>query len=617
MTIPVSSEPSTAGGHPMRFGARLRPDGGVDFNLWAPHAHSAAVLYRHGAGEGELDCLQAMSEPGGWWHAHVTDATAHTRYQWQINGSLRVPDPAAREAPQGPHGLCKVTEPRSYLWHRPDWRGRPWQELVFYELHVGTFTPAGTYAAAAAELPRLAALGFTAIELMPLATFGGQWGWGYDGVLPFAPHPAYGAPDELKHFVDAAHALGLCVFLDVVYNHFGPDGNYLHAYAPAFFSATNDSPWGPAINFDGEGSGTVRDFFVHNALYWIEEFHMDGLRLDAVHAIVDDGRPHILQALSAAVRGLASALGRQVHLVLENEKNQAAWLAAPEGSRSSYDAQWNDDFHHALHVALTGESHTYYAKFARDPLALLARTLTHGFAFPLGRLATENDPALPLTAMVHFLGNHDQVGNRAFGERLSQLVPEPAAELALLLVLLTPAIPMVFMGDEFGASTPFLYFAHWEGELRDAVRAGRQNEFSHATPEKGTLPDPCDAKTWMASRLHWEESELPPGRARSALVQRALEVRRHWLTPHAEHLAVGGHTAERVGTRGLRVEWIYRHGMRWCLEANLGPEPLPAAPPAAPGKPVLAHRWAAAEVPDSVPVWAPWSARWTCTPAPT
>lgn len=598
----------------MPFGAHLRPGGGVDFHLWAPKARSAAVLHHEGADAGNLGCQQATARPEGWWHAYVPHATASTRYQWQIDGGLRVPDPAAREAPDGPHGWCRVTDPARYLWHRPDWRGRAWQEMVFYELHVGTFTPAGTYAAAAAELPRLAALGFTAIELMPLATFGGHWGWGYDGVLPFAPHPSYGTPDDLKHFVDAAHALGLCVFLDVVYNHFGPDGNYLHAYAPAFFSATHDSPWGAAINFDGGDSHAVRDFFVHNALYWIEEFHMDGLRLDAVHAIVDNGRPHILQAISDAVRDFARTVGRHIHLVLENEKNQISWLSAPEGSRSCYDAQWNDDFHHALHVTLTGESHTYYAKFARDPMALLARTLTHGFAFPHGRLATPDDPPLPLTSLVNFMGNHDQVGNRAFGERLSQLVPEPVAELALLLVVLTPAIPMVFMGDEFGASTPFLYFAHWEGELRDAVRAGRQNEFNHAAPESGALPDPCDTTTWFSSRLHWEESELPAGRSRSALLQHALEIRREWLTPHARHLAVGGHTAERVGLRGLRVMWIYRHGMRWCLEANLGPDPLPAPLGTLSAITTLSHRWQG-NAPGAQPAWAPWSARWTCLPA--
>lgn len=620
MNVPGTLPTSAPAAHRMPFGAHLRASGGVDFRLWAPAAHTAAVLLQCADNEGPPVSVAAHRTHGGWWHVHAAEASAATRYQWHIDGRLQVPDPAARQAPQGPHGLCQVTDPAAYAWHRKDWHGRPWQELVFYELHVGTFTPAGTYAAAEAELPRLAALGFTAIELMPLATFGGDWGWGYDGVLPFAPHPAYGTPDDLKHFVDAAHALGLCVFLDVVYNHFGPDGNYLSAYAPAFFSTTHDSPWGPALNFDGEGSPIVRSFFVHNALYWIEEFHFDGLRLDAVHAIVDGSHPHILDAISAPVRELAHATGRHVHLVLENEKNQTAWLAAPPGARAAYDAQWNDDFHHALHVALTGEQHTYYAKFARDPMALLARVLTRGFAFPHGRAATEEDPPVPLTSLVHFLGNHDQVGNRAFGERLAALVPEPAAELALLLVLLTPATPMVFMGDEFGATTPFLYFAHWEGELRDAVRAGRQNEFSHAAPDGRTLPDPCAPATLAASRLDWVESELPAGRLRSALLQRALEVRRAWIEPRAAHWQAADHAAERVGTHGLRIGWSCGPGQRWWLEANLGPTALPSVPAAPSGTTVFQHRWADDPAPEAPvgtpPGWAPWSARWICTEAP-
>lgn len=599
-------------GHPMPFGARLRAGGGVDFSLWAPAASDAAVLLLHDAGTPSLLPLPAARTPDGWWHAHAAKATAATHYQWQIDGRLRVPDPAARQAPEGPHGLCQVSDPANYAWHRSEWRGRPWHELVLYELHVGTFTPAGTYAAAEAELPRLAALGFTAIELMPLATFGGRWGWGYDGVLPFAPHPAYGAPDDLKHFVDAAHALGLCVFLDVVYNHFGPDGNYLSSYAPAFFSSTHDSPWGPAINFDGQGSEVVRAFFVHNALYWIEEFRMDGLRLDAVHAIADASHPHILEAISEPIRALARATGRHVHLVLENEKNQTHWLPPQGHAPARYDAQWNDDFHHALHVALTGESHTYYAKYARDPVALLARVLTHGFAFPHGQSSTRSDPPVPLTACVHFLGNHDQIGNRAFGERLSSLVPEPAAELALLLVLLTPATPMVFMGDEFGATTPFLYFAHWEGELRDAVRAGRQNEFSHAAPDGRALPDPCDATTLAASRLDWVESELAAGRQRSALLQQALAVRRQWIAPHADHWRAGHHTAERIGTHGLRIGWACGARSRWWLDVNLGADRLTAVPEVPRGIPAFQHRWKA-DMEDDAPGWAPWSARWIFT----
>ena len=599
--------------HAMPFGARWREGTGVEFRLWAPAARSVELLHDAG-GAPALRSTPAQPSPQGWWQVQAADATPSTRYQWQINGGLRVPDPAARHAPGGPHAPCVVTDPAAYAWHKPGWRGRPWQELVFYELHVGTFTHAGTYAAAQAELPRLAELGITAIELMPLATFGGAWGWGYDGVLPFAPHPAYGTPDELKHFVDAAHALDLCVFLDVVYNHFGPDGNYLNAYAPAFFSSTHDSPWGAAINFDGDGSAGVRSFFVHNALYWLEEFRFDGLRLDAVHAIADQSRPHILEDISNQVRALAHTTGRHLHLVLENEKNQPQWLAQPAGTPGRYDAQWNDDFHHALHVALTGESHTYYARFAEDPIALLGQALTRGFVFPDGRPAAPGSTPVPLSTLVNFLGNHDQVGNRAFGERLAALVPEAAAELALLLVLLTPSTPMVFMGDEFGATTPFLYFADWEGELRESVRAGRQREFGHVASPEHPLPDPCAAATRAQSRLDWAQCELPAGRARSALLQRALQVRREHFTPHTAQLQAGGHSFERVGATGLRVGWRYgEHGTLW-LDANLGPEPLTAAPGAPRGTLIFEHRFDDAP-PESPPRWAAWSARWILTDA--
>ncbi len=601
-------------GHAMPFGAQLRQGGGVDFRLWAPGAERVSLVHADVDGSPPEYVPAQVSAYGGWWQVHLPWATAASRYQWQVGKELLVPDPAARYAPDGPHGLCVVTDPNSYGWHRSGWRGRSWSELVFYELHVGTFTPAGTYMAAAAELPRLAALGFTAIELMPLATFGGRWGWGYDGVLPYAPHGAYGTPDELKYLVDAAHALGLSVFLDVVYNHFGPDGNYLHAYAPGFFSTRHESPWGQAINFDREGSEVVRAFFVHNALYWLEEFRMDGLRLDAVHAITDDSRPDILEELGTRVREFAAATGREIHLVLENEKNQAARLTAPVSADASepYDGQWNDDFHHALHVALTGEEHTYYARFADDPLGHLARVFTQGFAFPEGRPATAADPAVPLPSMIQFIGNHDQVGNRARGERLAALVEEPAAELALLLALLTPATPLVFMGDEFGATTPFLYFANWQGELREAVKKGRQREFSLSTPQGNELPDPCSETTLAASRLDWIQAELPDGRRRSHLLRSALEARRQWLVPHAQDLLLEGHMAQRVGSTGLRVGWQYGHGRCWWLEVNLGPDPLFDAPEAPAGITAFQHRWCGSAE-DAKIVWQPWSARWTCT----
>ena len=592
--------------HTMPFGARLLAGGGARFSLWAPLAQEASLWYRP-APKAAARTMPATRADGGWWQASAADAGAGTPYRWVVDGKLTVPDPASRSNPWGPHEPSVLTDPGAYAWKTSDWRGRPWNELVFYELHLGSFTPSGTYDCAIRRLPELAALGFTAIELMPLASFGGQWGWGYDGVLPFAPHAAYGSPEELKRFVDEAHALGLCVFLDVVYNHFGPDGNYLHAYAPQFFSSNHASPWGAAINFDQEGSATVREFFVHNALYWIEEFGMDGLRLDAVHAIADDSRPDILQELSARVRALAAAEGRQVHLVLENERNQPARLSpAPAPEPGLYDAQWNDDFHHAVHVALTDESQGYYAKFARHPLALLARVLTHGFAFPGAAIVAGGEP-VPLTCMVNFIGNHDQIGNRAFGERLGQLAPAEGTELALLLALLTPATPMVFMGDEFAASTPFLYFANWDGPLRNAVREGRAREFGHAVTGDAVLPDPCDVATLQASQLRWDESATATGKARKALLQRALAARRTWLQPRAQQLAAQGHVAEFVGESGLRVAWHYQGGTTLGMEMNLGPDAVEATPSASAVE-VFSHRWA-----GDGRLWAPWSARWTCT----
>lgn len=594
--------------HTMPFGARLLPGGGARFSLWAPAARDVSLWYSP-TPAAPARTLHATAAGDGWWQATADDAVPGTLYQWRVQDALVVPDPASRHNPHGPHEPSVLTDPAAYTWTTP-WTGRPWNELVFYELHVGTFTPEGTFDAAMRRLHGLAELGFTAVELMPLASFGGQWGWGYDGVLPFAPHAAYGTPDDLKRLVDEAHALGLCVFADVVYNHFGPDGNYLHAYAPQFFSRSHASPWGAAINFDQEGCAAVREFFVHNALYWVEEFCMDGLRLDAVHAIADDSTPDILQELSARVRQLAAASGRHIHLVLENEKNQPARLApAPQAGR--YDAQWNDDFHHAVHTALTGESQGYYAKFSQEPLPLLARTLTQGFAFPEAAAEPADAQAVPLTCMVNFIGNHDQIGNRAFGERLGQLASPEATELALLLALLTPAAPMVFMGDEFAATTPFQYFANWEGELRDAVRAGRQREFGHVATGPHPLPDPCAPSTWQASQLRWAEAAMPHGQARLGLVRQALRARRTWFEPRAALLRKHGHTAELVGGTGLRVTWHYGDGAGITLEANLGPAATVALATPAPAErtvlEIFGHRWAAAGE-----LWAPWSARWTC-----
>ena len=405
----------------------------------------------------------------------------------------------------------------------------------------------------------------------------------------------------------------MMVFLDVVYNHFGPDGNYLHAYAPGFFSKTHDSPWGAAINFDGEDSRQVRDFFIHNALYWIREYRFDGLRLDAVHAIIDNSSTHVLHELSTAVR--TATHGRHVHLVLENEDNEHHRLA-PAPLSGHYDAQWNDDFHHVLHVAMTGETHRYYHDYGTEPLDLLARAFTHGMVFEGAerreggaRVTVTATPPQPLSALVNFAHNHDQVGNRARGERLSQLVPPEARMLPTLLALLTPAIPMLFFGEEFGAIQPFLYFADWQGELREAVRAGRRREFGHEGSDD--LPDPCSETTFHASRPDRARLKSEAGRAWSEAVRAALHARREHITPRQSQLQVGTHSAQRVGERGLSVQWRYADGQMLALELNLGNAPIevPAqhlGPVEA--RPVFSHRW-----PEGAPAsqWPPYAARWT------
>jgi 1,4-alpha-glucan branching enzyme/maltooligosyltrehalose trehalohydrolase len=593
----------------MPFGAQLHA-GGATFRLWAPAAKSAELSFAPSA-SGRATLHPAEADAQGWWECEVAEAVAGSVYQWRIDGRLLVPDPGSRQNPEGPHQPSAVVDPCQFEWDG-NWKGRPWHETVLYELHVGTFTPEGSFRAAEARLKELADLGITAIELMPVADFPGRFGWGYDGVLPFAPHHAYGAPDDLKRLVQAAHRLGLMVFLDVVYNHFGPDGNYLSAYAPGFFSQTATSPWGAAINFDGPDSRPVRDFFIHNALYWLQEYRFDGLRLDAVHAISDESKPHILEELSSAVR--AAITGRQVHLVLENENNGYARLA-PAPAAGRFDGQWNDDFHHALHVALTGEAHSYYHDYGAEPLDLLARAFTHGMVFegsarkPGGaRKEVQAAPPQPLMTLVNFAHNHDQVGNRARGERLSQLVPREAAALPTLLALLTPAIPMLFYGEDWGAPEPFLYFADWEGELRDAVRAGRKREFGH---EGGDLPDPCSEQTADASRPDHARAARDAGRAWRDQVRTALQARRAHITPRQALLQTGKHTAQRIGERGLAVQWRYADGQMLSLELNLGPQPI-TVPPQHVGpveaRCIFSHRWPADAPAGS---WPAWSARWT------
>jgi malto-oligosyltrehalose trehalohydrolase len=558
----------------MPFGAELRPDGSTRFRLWAPACRRVELALR---GEAQQP-MRSLED--GWFEAIAT-APAGTSYAFVLDGGRRVPDPASRWNPDDVHAPSRVVDPLAYDWHDGGWSGRPWTEAVVYELHVGTFTPRGTFAAAIDRLDYLADLGVTALELMPVGDFPGQRSWGYDGVLPFAPDASYGTPADLKCLVDAAHARGLMVLLDVVYNHFGPDGNYLHLYAPQFFERRRSTPWGAAIHF----AGPVRRFFVHNALYWLEEFRFDGLRLDAVHAIVDAAEPDIVAEIAAAVRD-GPGRARAIHLVLENDRNEARRLERdPSGAPRVATAQWNDDAHHAFHVLATGETDGYYADYADGAHAKLGRALAEGFVYQGERSAYRGhrrgsrSDALPPCAFVNFLQTHDQVGNRACGERIGALAATPAVEAATACVLLAPAVPLVFMGEEFDASSPFLYFCDFAADLAAAVTAGRREEFARFArfrepAARAAIPDPNDCATFERSRLRWEELEREPHRRRRALYRWLLELRREAIVPRLPGMTRGGRYA--VDGTVVSVAWTLGDGALLGLVANLGPAEAPA-----------------------------------------
>jgi len=563
----------------MSFGAETLGEGGARFRLWAPAARRVELCLERGSGESILP----MPATGDGWYELETEAAAGSRYRYRIDAELQVPDPASRFQPQDVHGASELVDPRAFVWKDASWRGRPWEEAVLYELHVGSFTPEGTYAGVRDRLGHLRDLGVTALELMPLADSPGTRNWGYDGVLPFAPESRYGRPEDLKELVQAAHAAGLMMFLDVVYNHFGPDGNYLHRYAPDFFTERHHTPWGAAINFDGPGSRTVRDYFIHNALYWLEEYRFDGLRLDAVHAILDDSTPHILSELAAAVRD-GPGRDRQVHLVLENDANQARYLGA-----GGYVAQWNDDLHHALHVLITGEKGGYYEDYAGAPARHLGRCLAEGFAYQGepsahrgGRSRGEPSAALPPTAFVGFLQNHDQVGNRAMGDRITRIAPPEAVAAATSVLLLAPTPPLLFMGQEWGCEQPFPFFCDFEGELARLVTEGRRREFA-AFPEfsdptaLARIPDPNASETFASAVLRWEEIRDEPRRRWLEYHTELLAIRRREIVPRLAGAAANGARWESLGERALRVEWNLGEASILAMLANFKESPVELA----------------------------------------
>jgi maltooligosyltrehalose trehalohydrolase len=487
---------------------------GCRFRVWAPEASLVSVVL-----EGGGDYPMGKSADG-YFHITVPGCEPGNLYRYRVDGQGPFPDPASRFQPRGVHGPSQIVDPSAFAWSDHGWTGIAREDLILYELHAGTFTPEGTFLSAAARLPELQELGVTAVELMPVADFAGDRNWGYDGVALFAPARCYGTPDELRRFVDTAHRLGLAVFLDVVYNHFGPDGAYHSAFSEHYFSKAHNSPWGDGINFDGPNSEPVRDFVIENALHWVHEYHVDGLRLDSTHAIVDDSPRHIVASLASAVRTSLAASGRRGIVIAEDVRNVASIVQAEHDGGWGLDAVWADDFHHQVRRALAGDHDGYYEDFDGSATAI-AETARKGW-FYCGQYAPHygkergTDPTgLEYTRFVLLLQNHDQIGNRAFGDRLHHTIDVAAYRAASALLLVLPEIPLLFMGQEWAASTPFLFFTDHHPELGLAVTEGRRREFgtfrAFANPEiRDAIPDPQALSTFVSSRLCRREREQEP-----------------------------------------------------------------------------------------------------------
>jgi maltooligosyltrehalose trehalohydrolase len=571
-----------------RFGPLLS-DCGVTFRLWAPTAREVRLA---------LDRKIAMAKDGDWFVLHVPQAKAGTCYRFDIDDDIDIPDPASHFQPDDINGPSEVIDHR-HDWRCQDWKGRPWHEAVFSEVHVGTFTRDGTFRAVTDRLDHFAATGITAVELMPLSDFPGRWNWGYDGVLPFAPDSRYGRPEDLKALIDAAHARGLMMFLDVVYNHFGPEGNYIGRIAPQFFSEAH-TPWGGAIDYRVP---EVRRFAIENALHWLRDYRFDGLRLDAVHAIVTPGEPGILNELSLAVGAFARASGRHIHLVLENADNRASLLAPDEDPPTGrYRAQWNDDYHHAWHVLLTAENAGYYRDYS--DARHIVRTLGQGFAYQgeaslhrKGRPRGESSRHLPPGAFVNFIQNHDQIGNRPLGDRLTVLAKPDALAAALSVLLLQPSPPLLFMGEEWGAKQPFPFFCDFTGELANAVRNGRRKEFAEAYARYGDeIPDPLSGGTRASAVLDWSVITNPGHAQRLALTRSLLAARKRAIVPLLPAITSGGEISFEGGILSAR----------WAAGAKIL-ELLANLSDAAKARPVDLH-WSGpvwgGEPPRELPAWS-------------
>jgi malto-oligosyltrehalose trehalohydrolase len=570
---PEHEETTSTSSHSMPFGAEIQSDRQTRFRFFAPssdHVHLDV--------EGIVEPIPMQRDDAGW-HELVTPAAAPgSLYRFALSDGTHVPDPASRYQPHDVHGPSEVMDPGSYRWHDRGWRGRPWSEAILYELHVGTFTSEGTFRSAIGKLDHLAELGITAIELMCLSDFAGNRNWGYDGVLLYAPDSAYGPPDALKAFIDAAHAKGIMIILDVVYNHFGPEGNFINNYFPQICSDNHDTPWGKSLNFDGEHSDVVRGFIIHNALYWVEEFHVDGLRFDASHAMVDESPRHILDELHDRVEALAC--GRPIHLILENEQNIVEKLNRDsEGKPTCYTAQWNHDITHLLSAVFSdicdpGKDQQETGK--------LAKALAEGFMIA-AQMEGKGECTVPPTAFVSFIQTHDLVGNRIFGERIFADVPPETIRAIASIYLLLPQIPMLFMGEEWGASTPFPFFCDYHGELADAVKKGRYDQLMKLDPapsqeEMERAPDPQAESTLRDAQLKWEELEEGEHAQWFDLYKRLIHVRLQSICPLLAGLARSCGSSTVIAPGALTAEWTLHGGVKLHLAANLCKQPRSGFP---------------------------------------
>ena len=514
------------------FGAIPSP-GGTTFRVWAPSASTVTLLLER---SGEQDRHELQPEGNGLFARHVEDVRAGTLYRYSLDGGEPMPDPASRFQPFGVHGPSEVVDPHAFEWSDQDWAGVDPSRAVFYELHVGTFTRAGTFDRAIQHIPHLRDLGITMIELMPVADFAGERNWGYDGVCLFAPSRAYGRPEDLRRFVDAAHRAGLGVTLDVVYNHLGPDGAYLHTFAPGYFSSRHENAWGRGINLDGPDSPVVRRFILDNVRHWLSEYHLDGLRLDATHALPDDSPTHLVADIVEAAHTLS---GERAIVVAEDHRNDARMLRPAAEQGWGLDGVWADDFHHIVRRVLAGDSEGYYADF-RASVRDLAATMERGWFYTgqysdhLGERRGTDPAGIPLQKFVTCLQNHDQVGNRAFGDRLNHGIGLPAFRAASALLLFAPETPLLFMGQEWAASTPFRYFTDHGEALGEQIVQGRRREFEKFSefrdPQtRQRIPSPQTAETFESSRLDWDERDREPHRGVWQLYRRCLYLRARWL----------------------------------------------------------------------------------------